>query len=221
MNILSIDNSTRNLSVALKINDSLFEQTVKSLNYSEQIISTISMLLGKSKVDINEIDAFSLGLGPGSFTGLRISCSIIKGFCTSLKKPVIGLPSFLALACEFSFIEKKTVIITDARKNQVYASIYKQIKEKIETLVPEGLFYLNEFLQEFCDKDCVFIGESVKFKDTIKRILPGASICNNTTYPRASFLLDKTQERYLNKRFIKPDKLQPIYLHPEACQVKK
>jgi len=219
--MLVIENSTRNLSIALKKHNEILEQNNHSLNSSEYIISMIEEFLNKTGLDITDIDVFSLGLGPGSFTGLRIVCSILKGFYISLKKPIVGLSSFLALAYEFSFFDKSIAIISDARKNLIYGAIYKKSKGKIKSEVAVKLLPLEEFLKNFCNKDCVFIGESIKFKESIKKIYPHVFISENINYPRASLLIDETEQQYLNNNFINVDKLQPLYLHPETCQVKK
>jgi len=138
-----------------------------------------------------------------------------------LKKPIVGLSSFLALAYEFSFFDKSIAIISDARKNLIYGAIYKKSKGKIKSEVAVKLLPLEEFLKNFCNKDCVFIGESIKFKESIKKIYPHVFISENINYPRASLLIDETEQQYLNNNFINVDKLQPLYLHPETCQVKK
>jgi len=221
MNILVIENSTRNLSIALKKGDQIFEQNSLSLNSSEYVMSAMGELLNKAVLDITDIDFFSLGLGPGSFTGLRIACSVIKGFNIGLRKPVVGLPSFLALACEFSFFDKSVAIISDARKNLIYGAIYRELKGQIKPKVAETLLPLEGFLRNLCDKDCVFVGESMKFKEEIKRIYPHAFISKNVNLPRAGFLIDKAERQYFNNKFVSVDRLQPLYLHPETCQIKK
>ena len=221
MNILVIENSTHNLSIALKKHDKIFEQNKLSANSSEYIISMIERLLNKADLDITGIDFFSLGLGPGSFTGLRIACSIIKGFYISLGKPIVGLPSFVALACESTFFDKNIAIISDARKNLIYGAIYKKSEGKIKPVVTEKLLPLEEFLKRFCNKDCVFTGESIKFKESIEKIHPHVFIAENIIYPRAGLLIDEAEQAYLNNNFISLDKLQPLYLHPDVCQVKK
>ncbi|MBN2119908.1 MAG: tRNA (adenosine(37)-N6)-threonylcarbamoyltransferase complex dimerization subunit type 1 TsaB [Candidatus Omnitrophica bacterium] len=221
MNILVIENSTPSLSIALCKQGKIFQENTAASDASREIIPITDKLLNKAGLDINEINAFSVGLGPGSFTGLRIACSTVKGFHAALKKPIIGLSSFIAVAQEISCPGKKTVIITDAKKTLIYGAVYTKTKNRIKARVKPKLMPLEEFLKKFTDKDCIFCGESLKFKEGIEKIHPDAHITEGLSYPTAANLVPKSEEEYANKNFIDVGALEPLYLHPETCQIRK
>lgn len=221
MNILSLDNSSQNLSVALKAKDKIFEENKLIPKGAEHIIPAIAKVLKKAKLKINKVDYLAVGLGPGSFTGLRVCLSIVKGFSLALKKPVVAIPSFEAIAEEFTALNKTTAVIFDARKDLVYAGLYKRAGLKVKALKPVRLMRLEEFLRKSCNKDCLFAGESVKFKERINKVYPKALIKDAVTYPKAGFLFSKAEENIRLRRFVKLRDLEPLYLHPETCQVRK
>lgn len=221
MNILAIENSLYCLSLALKKERLIYEGALLSSQASKHIVTMVKNILEEAELDISDIDVFSLGLGPGSFTGLRIACSVVKGFCLALDKPVIGFSSFIAIAQEYSFLNRNTAVIFDARKGLIYGGVYKTSSRGIKPLIKEKLSNLDYFLRKFCDNNCVFVGESIKFKERIKKFYPQALISEGINYPKAKFILTTAEKMYLNKKFIDLSFLEPIYLHPEACQAKR
>ena len=110
MNILAIDTSSQNATVAL-INDERLvgEYTINNKKTHSQIIMPlISDLISKSGLDISDIDVFATGIGPGSFTGLRIGVATCKALAQANNKKIIGVSSLEILAKSVYFT-KKTV----------------------------------------------------------------------------------------------------------------
>ena len=93
MKILVIDTSTMVSSVALVDEEKIYSEitiNAKKNNHSEKLILLIDEVLKSSDVKLEDVDVFGCSVGPGSFTGLRIAISTIKGLAQSLQKPVIG-----------------------------------------------------------------------------------------------------------------------------------
>ena len=98
MNILSLDNSTQNLSLALKKGDKVFETNKLIPKGAEHIIPEVAKVLKKAKLKIGQIDCLAVGLGPGSFTGLRIGLAVAKGIAAALEIPIVSVSHF-EIAC--------------------------------------------------------------------------------------------------------------------------
>mgnify|MGYP001575620522 CR=1 FL=1 len=90
MKILGVDTSSKFLSIALSEDKDIIKEESHLLDrkHASELVPKIKELLKKSKVPINKVDAFIIGLGPGSFTGLRIGVSAIKGFGIASGNPV-------------------------------------------------------------------------------------------------------------------------------------
>jgi tRNA threonylcarbamoyladenosine biosynthesis protein TsaB len=221
VNILGLDNSTSHLSIAVKKDQKIFEVNTLVPRGSDHIIPQIKKILTKANLTPDKLDCLAVGLGPGSFTGLRVSLSIIKGFSLALKKPVVTASSFLAIAREHAPEGKTLAVILDARKDLVYAGLYKRKGSKVTVLKAVRLTTLDRFLKDFCNKDCLFAGESVQFKERIHTLYPAASLKESVTFPKARFLFTKAEEDFKKRRWIKRKDLTPLYLHPETCQIRK
>ena len=91
--ILCVDTSSFICSVSIFENLSLISSnsTEVEKSHSKLIIQLIDQSLKDANIKINEIDAFAVSMGPGSYTGLRIGVSTIKGLCYSLEKPLISI----------------------------------------------------------------------------------------------------------------------------------
>ena len=91
--ILCVDTSSFICSVSVFENLSLISSHSSEVerSHSKLIIQLIDQSLKDAKIKINEVDAFAVSMGPGSYTGLRIGVSTIKGLCYSLEKPLISI----------------------------------------------------------------------------------------------------------------------------------
>ncbi|HEC69664.1 MAG TPA: tRNA (adenosine(37)-N6)-threonylcarbamoyltransferase complex dimerization subunit type 1 TsaB [Candidatus Omnitrophica bacterium] len=222
MKILAIENSSFVLSVAIKKDNLVIEENVFSKESCQFIISVLNSLLERVKVNIQDLDCFLVGLGPGSFTGLRIALSVVKGLSLVLRKPVVGVGSFLALAEEYSFLNKDVCIITDAKKNLIYGGVYRKERSGlVKEIVAPKLIKLEDFLKKYAKRNCLFLGESLRFKEEIKAIYPQALISSPLHYPKASFLISAGLDKFLKRKFLNIDSAEPLYLHPLTCQVRR
>lgn len=94
--------------------------------HSAVIVESIRTLCAQSNVALSMIDAFAAGLGPGSFTGIRIGVSIAKGFGLALDKPVYGVGSLELLAASAIGAEGLVVSAIDARRSEVFFAVYER-----------------------------------------------------------------------------------------------
>ena len=100
MRILLLDTSSKFLSLAVARDEKILSQTHRKLDrkHSLQLVPLIDKILKKAKVPLKKIDGFCVSKGPGSFTGLRIGITTIKGLAFVLCKPVVAIPSLDILA---------------------------------------------------------------------------------------------------------------------------
>lgn len=127
MRVLGIDTSTMTAGVGLVddheiLVDLRFDVKV---TYSEILMPTIQEALKMVGLKVADLDGFTVCIGPGSFTGLRIGLSTVKGLCFATGKPLAGVPSLDALASHSLFCRHQVAPLLDAKKNEVYAALYE------------------------------------------------------------------------------------------------
>jgi tRNA threonylcarbamoyladenosine biosynthesis protein TsaB len=126
MKILGIDTSTMTAGVGLVDRGEILVDLkfdVK-ITYSEILMPTIDLALRTVRMKIGDLDGFAVSIGPGSFTGLRIGLSTVKGLCFASGKPLVSVPSLDALASLSLYCQYPVCPLLDAKKDQVYAAIY-------------------------------------------------------------------------------------------------
>jgi tRNA threonylcarbamoyladenosine biosynthesis protein TsaB len=159
MKILAVDTATNSCSVAATDNGKLAaELTVnKSETHSKHLMEFIHSVLENAGFGIGDIDGLAVTVGPGSFTGLRIGISTIKGLAHALGRPVAGVSTLKALARQCGQTPHLICPLLDARKGEVYAATYRftegQLIQKTgeRTMIPEAVV-------EDIKSACVFIG---------------------------------------------------------------
>ncbi|MCS6805597.1 MAG: tRNA (adenosine(37)-N6)-threonylcarbamoyltransferase complex dimerization subunit type 1 TsaB [Acidobacteriota bacterium] len=123
--ILAVDTTSRRRSVAIaRGTQALGMLAVDAVaTHSWQLHEEIDLLLRKLSLNLNQIDLFGVTVGPGSFTGVRVGLSTIKGFAHSLNKPVVGVSSLAAHARAAGTIGLVCVCL-DALRGEVYAQLF-------------------------------------------------------------------------------------------------
>jgi tRNA threonylcarbamoyladenosine biosynthesis protein TsaB len=163
MKILSIETSTMLGGVAI-IDESagLIAETRLNVKttHSERLMTAVNNTLIQSEMDLDAIDAFAVAIGPGSFTGLRIGLSTVKGLSYATGKPVVTVPTLDAFAWNFQYSSYPVCLMLDARKNEVYSAVYIWEDDSFSTVV-ECVSIKPEALLEKLQGKVLFAGEGV------------------------------------------------------------
>ncbi|MBB4806942.1 tRNA threonylcarbamoyladenosine biosynthesis protein TsaB [Chryseobacterium defluvii] len=213
MKILYLETSSKNCSVAVSDNEKLLclcEEVSDNYKQSESLHTFVEWALEGAGISLKEIEAVSLGKGPGSYTGLRIGASSAKGFCYGLKVPLIAVNSLESMIEPFLGQNYDYIVpLIDARRMEVYTATYdgvtgKEISETQAKILDEHSF------EELKGKKILFAGDgATKAKEILK--LPDAAF-NENVYPSAQYLIRKTVEKTENKDFEDMAYFEPFYL---------
>jgi tRNA threonylcarbamoyladenosine biosynthesis protein TsaB len=123
VNLLAVETSTELCSVALLRGAELFvEEAVAENRHSEMLVPMVRRILERARLTPANMDAYAFGQGPGSFTGIRIACGFIQGLAFGANRPVVPVPSLLALAAATN--EARVVTALDARMGEAYLAAY-------------------------------------------------------------------------------------------------
>lgn len=122
MNILYIDTTTADLVVAVIRDNDIIDVSCRAMGvkHSETLCGKVAEVLEKSRLSFVDIDAYACAVGPGSFTGIRIGVSTLKGYCTAVKRPQIAVNCLQAIALSDNCGQKGSAVI-DAGNGYYYA----------------------------------------------------------------------------------------------------
>jgi tRNA threonylcarbamoyladenosine biosynthesis protein TsaB len=150
--VLAIDTSSPTSSVAVLRDAELLGviSTRTDEDHSSRIFRQIELLLRELSLKLNEFDVFAVSTGPGTFTGLRVGLTAVKGWAEAYAKPIAAISGLEALASQCQSRSARTVVpVVDARRAQVYFGRYvregsaspKLRLEGAEQVAPPELFF--------------------------------------------------------------------------------
>lgn len=125
--VLSIETATTNCSVSLSKEGETFallEDYNNNYSHAERLHVFIEKILSDNHVDKSNLDAIAVSKGPGSYTGLRIGVSAAKGLCFALDLPLISVSTLESLANQVTLDNGIIIPMLDARRLEVYATVY-------------------------------------------------------------------------------------------------
>jgi len=139
--------------------------------HSERLMTVIAETLSRSGLVPDDIDAFAAATGPGSFTGLRIGLSTVKGLCYATGKPMVGVPTLEAFAWNFPFSRLPVCLLLDARRSEVYAAVFEWRNQGFVRVMEDISVRPAELLKRL-DGDILFAGDGAQvYKEEISGIM--------------------------------------------------
>ena len=228
MNILAIDTSSKIICLGfLKRNGRIFEYNLDTEQgrCSELLLPTIKNILRDARLSLSEVDYFAVGLGPGSFTGLRIGLATIKGFAIALGTPVVGIASLDILAANAPWQDNGIICpVIDAKRNLIYSALYEFSNEKkLRRKSPYLLINIDELLKRiFPYKSITFLGDGLNLYQyrLIKKTKNYTFLEKDTWHLRAENLIKLALDSIEQGRRSDARALNPIYLYPKECQIR-
>ncbi|TAN61392.1 tRNA (adenosine(37)-N6)-threonylcarbamoyltransferase complex dimerization subunit type 1 TsaB [bacterium] len=227
MNLLAIDTSTKYFSLAVAKDDKITARFHKPIGpgLSRLILPIIDRQLKKAGIPLNKIDCFAVGLGPGSFTGLRVGIAAIKGLAFARALPVAGIISLDVLALTQAKRDGAYICpIIDAKRKLIYSALYRR-GESLKRISKYLLVSAEDLLKAIGRKDKVyFSGDAISlYRNEIVGKLGGAAVFTEESfwYPGPRELVSLAREKIRNKELDNPDKIVPFYLYPKECQISR
>lgn len=226
MKILGIDTSGAVASVAvLDENNLLGEYSINhKKTHSQKLIPMINELFNSLDLRPSDIDAFAVSVGPGSFTGLRIGISTIKGMSQALNKPVIAVPTLEGLAHNIAAYDGYICPLIDARNDNVYAAVYSfdkntgMMNKHSEYM---ALHILELFEQLDNKKTIIFLGDAArKFENIIKgKMGDKAEFAeNHLLLPKASSVAYAGYKKFSVGQIDSCISIQPLYIRASQAE---
>ncbi len=203
LKILAIDTSTDTASIAITDGEDILVESILNVSrtHSETLIPSFQEMLEKTQLDIKDLDLLALTLGPGSFTGVRIGASTIKGFALALERPVAGVSTLEALASNFPFSSLPIMPLFDARRGEIYCAMFKWEGGTIKRLSEDRAASPEDAIKKIKTKT-VFVGDGlVKYGQMIKDTLGD----NAVFAPKASWYVRASNVAALGLKSYKAD----------------
>lgn len=225
MKILGIDTSTRCGSVGLIHDQEVISEYLLNIpvTHSERLLETINDLLREARCSMEDLDGWAISLGPGSFTGLRIGVSTVKGLAYATQKPVAGVSSLDVLASQVSPSPYLICPILDARKGEVYAAFYRYDETSLLKRCSDDHVMKPEDLVKQIKEKVIFVGDGVKtYGDYLKKSLSPFALFPSPSLhlPHGSAVAKLGSKLLLKGNCLDVKTFAPIYVRPSEAEIK-
>lgn len=222
MKILGIDTTTPRLCLGLYVDGKFYEYSLQvGRSLSALLVPTIQRMISAVGVKITEIDYFACGLGPGSFTGMRIGLATIKGLSVVKNKPIIGISTLDILAKNAPLQDRLIVTALDAKRSLIYCSSYKYQQGDLKRQSAYALLSLEELIKKF-PSEVVVLGDAVAlYNDALLAQIKHVTVLDKDYWsPQAHNLISLALGKIKAKQFSSVLTIKPLYLYPKECQIK-
>ena len=225
MKILSLDASANSASVCIydatedKIIGDFYINT--KLTHSQTLVPMIDALLNSAKLSLSDIDFFAVNTGPGSFTGIRIGVSVIKGMAMALNKPCVSVSTLHSMA--YNFIDSEDVVVCacmDARRNQVYNALFSVNNGVVSRICDDRAISVEDLFSELAtiDKTIVLVGDGAELCYRQKGDCDVTLSVASKRYQRASSVALAAVELINKDETLSAATLMPTYLRPSQAE---
>ena len=164
MKILVCDTSNQNASAGIYEDgkEIAYELSFETRTHSETFMPLVHRVMEQANISHNDLDAYAVTVGPGSFTGIRIGLAAVKGMALAAGNPCISVSSTEALArsCEnaTATAKEETILVPaiDARNNRVFARVLED--DTMKTLIPEDAYDADDLAKKIKNMPEVIYG---------------------------------------------------------------
>ncbi len=226
LKILAIECSATPASVAILDGNKLIGQSFVNvaLTHSQTLMPMVENLLKACKTNINDIDGFAISNGPGSFTGVRIGISAVKGLAAANKVACVGVSTLYAMAQNYIDTNCIVCAVMDARCNQLYNAIFDIENGKINRITEDRALLCDELLEEIktfppkSEKDIIIVGDGAQIFYKISKEVGNVKIAHpSREFQNAIGVGYAAIESFKKGETLPPEQLLPFYLRlPQA-----
>lgn len=224
MKILGVESSASAASAAVLEDDKLLCEafTNTGLTHSQTLLPLVEQVIHSAGIAFTDIDCYAVAVGPGSFTGVRIGVSLVKGLAFSDNIPCIPVSTLAAMAQLFTGQKAQICCTMDARCGQVYNALFSVDDRSVTRLCPDRAVSALDLGEELRERggNWILTGDGAalcweKFgRDSENIVLAPPHL----RFQRASGVVMEAKMVYNEKSAVAPDQLMPLYLRPPQAE---
>ncbi len=156
MRILALETSAKSVSCAVAEDGAVLAHSFQctGLTHSRTLLPMVDAMLQNAELPLDSMDLFAVSAGPGSFTGLRIGVSALKGLAWAQGKPCVGVSTLYAMAQNLAHADAMLICAMDARRNQVYNALFEAKNGSLTRLCDDRAVGLAELASELRGDTC-------------------------------------------------------------------
>ncbi len=224
MLILGISTSTARVGCAIGGHEGILGavHSSRGKRHAETLTPAIEFLCRQTRVDLGDIGAIAVDLGPGLFTGLRVGVAAGKALAHARRLPMIGVASLDLLAFALRHSNRRIVGAIDAGRGEIFHASYRQSPGGVQRLTEPRVGTADDLASELVafNEELLVVGDgALRYRSAfegINRLELGDS---GVAHPSAGSLVQLAHARALREEFVAPEELTPMYLRKPDAEI--
>jgi tRNA threonylcarbamoyladenosine biosynthesis protein TsaB len=222
--ILGIDTATDQVGVAIGGHEGVraSAHVARGRRHAETLAPTVDFVRRQAGIELRDLGAVTVDVGPGLFTGLRVGVTTAKTIAQTLRLPMIGITSLDLLAFPVRFTPRLIAAAVDARRGEVFYALYRTVPGGVQQVVKPTVGPPGELASEIQARggEWLLVGDgAVRWREDFVA-LDGVEIADQgLAHPSAASLVQLAHPRAMREEFVNAWELEPVYLRPPDAQI--
>lgn len=224
MLILGITTSTQQVGCAIGGHEGVLASVHSSRGkrHAETLTPAIEFITRQARVDLSEISAVAIDVGPGLFTGLRVGVATAKSIAFALRVPMVGVVSLDLLAFAVRYSPRLIRAVLDARRSEVFTASYRQVPGGVQRLDEPTVMTPDDLASELiaANDECLLVGDgAIRYRELfedVRRVEIGE---HSLAHPHAGPLVELAHAKALREDFVNTWEVEPLYLRPPDAEI--
>ena len=224
MLILGISTSTARVGCAIGGHEGILGavHSSRGRRHAETLTPAIEFLCRQTRVELGDIGAIAVDLGPGLFTGLRVGVAAGKALAHARRLPMIGVASLDLLAFAVRHSNRRIVCAIDAGRGEIFHGSYRQVPGGVQRITEPAVGTADDLASELVAvrEDLLLVGDgALRYRDAFEG-MTGLEIGDSgVAHPSAGSLVQLAHARALREDFVSPTELTPLYLRKPDAEI--
>ena len=224
MLILGISTSTARVGCAIGGHEGILGAVYSSRGkrHAETLTPSIEFLCRQTRVELRDIGAVAVDIGPGMFTGLRVGIAAAKAIAQALRVPMIGVSSLDLLAFPVRYSPRLIVAVLDARRGEVFSAQYRQVPGGVQRVTEPRVSPPDDLVGDLAAQtnEVLLVGDgAIRYRDLFRQVRRVEIAEQSLAHPSAASLVQLAHARALREDWVNTWDLEPLYLRAPDAQI--
>lgn len=224
MLILGITTSTAQVGCAIGGHEGILGaiHSSRGRRHAETLTPAVEFLCRQTRVQLSDIGAIAVDLGPGMFTGLRVGIAAGKALAHARRLPMIGVSSLDLLAFPLRHSNRRIVCAIDAGRGELFHASYRQSPGGVQRLTEPEVATPDDLASDLVatNEELLLVGDgALRYRDVLDIVTRIELADPGMAYPQASSLVQLAHARALREDFVTPAELTPLYLRKPDAEI--
>ena len=190
--------------------------------HAEALAPQIDFVRRQAGIQLSEIGAVAVDIGPGLFTGLRVGIATAVAMAQGLGVPMIPVPSLDLMAFPARWSNRLIVVALDARRGELFTALFRKVPGGVQRVRDADVCTPQDLSAEIdaLDEPALLLGDgALRHADAFAGLKGVEMAEQGLAYPSARYMVQLAHARAMREEFVKPWELEPVYLRQPDAEI--